>query len=218
MLLARKKINRIAKWFAIILAVIFGLSGVVLGVGSTTGNLFAGCASDSSSGLNSNSSFSDRENYLLNQIKQNPKDTDSMLQLANLYAGDDVARYQDAIDWFNKYLAIDTKNVDVRLRMGSLYLNKMNDPASAVKIDTEATSIDPKNANAFLQLGLAAKGAGQNQAAIDAWNQYLQLAPNSSYADQIKSEIDKLMHPTTTPATTVPAVPAPAPATPTTGQ
>ncbi|MCL6106605.1 MAG: tetratricopeptide repeat protein [Actinobacteria bacterium] len=212
MLLARKKINRIAKWFAIVLAAIFALSGVVLGVGSKTGNVFAGCAQSSSSGLSANSSFADRESYLKGQIKKNPNDTDSMLQLASLYAGDNVKRYKDAITWYQKYLAIDPKSpqsIEVRLDMGQTYV-KMNDTASAIKIDTEATTVDPTDAQAFLELGDVAKGQ-QNQVAINAWNRYLQLTPNSPYASDIKAEIDTLSHPATAPSTTVPA------ATPTTG-
>ncbi len=208
MLLNRKKINRIAKWFAIMLALIFALSGVVLGVGSKTGNVFAGCAQSSSS-VSASGAVKDRESFLLGQIKKNPKDADSIMQLATLYAGEDVKRYQDAISWFNKYLALVPKDINVRLEMGSIYLNDLNDPASAAKILTQATTIDPTNANAFLQLGLAEKDALQNQAAIQAWTRYLQLAPGSSYASQIRDQINQLAHPAQTAPPTTPAAPAP---------
>ncbi len=212
MLLNRKKINRIAKWFAIFLALIFALSGIVLGVGSKTGNVFAGCAQNSSN-VSASSSVKDRENYLLGQIKKNPNDTVSIAQLATLYAGDDVKRYQDAINWFNKYLTLVPKDVNVRLEMGNIYLNDLNDPASAAKILTQATTVDPTNTDAFLELGLAEKNALQNQAAIQAWTRYLQLAPNSSYASQIKDQINQLAHPAQTgPSTTAAPPGAPAPA------
>lgn len=225
MLLDRKKINRIARWFAIVLAIIFALSGIFLGVGSKTGNIFAGCAK-STSNISASSSFEERERYYLDLIQQNPQDKDSMLQLASLYASEGVGRYNDAINWFNKYLELDPKNVDVRIRIGSIYLNKLSDAASAVKVLTEATAIAPDNANAFLQLGLAAKTAGQNQTAILAWTKYLELDPNSSYASQIKDELAKLAtQPATTPTTAAepgsasnegaaapsPVAPAPAP-------
>ena len=212
MLLDRKKINRLARWFAIILAAIFGLSGIFLGVGSKVGgNIFAGCAQSTPS-VNSQSSFSDRESYFLDQLKKNPKDTDAMLQLASLYAGDDVKRYQDAITWFNNYLKVVPNDVNVRLRMGTIYMNGLNDPASAVKILTQATVIDPNNADAYVQLGLAAKAALQNQVAIQAWNKYLQLQPNGSYAADIKNQIAELSKPASSNAgtngtTAAPAVP-----------
>ncbi len=211
MLLNRKKINRIAKWFAIVLAFVFALSGIFLGVGSKVGgNIFAGCAQNSSS-ISASSSITDREKYLLGLIQKNPKDTDSIKNLASLYAGDDVKRYQDAINWFNKYLAIVPKDMTVRLEIGSIYLNKLNDPTAAAKASSQATSIDPTNANAFLQLGLAEKDALQNQAAIQAWTRYLQLAPGSSYAAQIKDQINQLAHPAQTGPSTTPGAPAPAP-------
>ncbi|MCL4310341.1 MAG: tetratricopeptide repeat protein [Actinomycetota bacterium] len=215
MLLDRKKINRISRWFAIALATIFALSGILLGVGSKVGgNIFAGCAQSTPS-ADSQSSVGDRESYFLTQLKQNPKDTDAMLQLANLYAGSNVKRYQDAITWFNKYLQIVPNSAEVRLRMGSIYMTDLNDPASAVKVLTDATKIDPGNADAYVQLGLAAKAALQNQVAIQAWNKYLQLQPNGSYAADIKNQINQLEHPAssntgTTGTSTAPAASAPA--------
>ncbi|MHB1413442.1 MAG: hypothetical protein ACYCXE_08845, partial [Thermoleophilia bacterium] len=70
------------------------------------------------------------------------------------------------------------------------------------------------NADAYVQLGLAAKAALQNQVAIQAWNKYLQLQPNGSYAADIKNQINQLEHPAssntgTTGTSTAPAAPAP---------
>ncbi len=222
MLLDRKRINRWTRWVAIVMAVTFALGTVFLGVGSKTGNIFAGCSKSSPSSISSSSSVEEREQYYLDQINQNPQDNISMLALANLYADDTVARYDDAITWFNKYLELDPKNVDIRLRIASLDINKTQNFDAAVKTLTEVTAMAPDNAMAFLLLGQAAKSAGQNQTAILAWNRYLELAPTSEYASLIKDEISKLTAlppvspPQTTtvpgsPGTSLPVTPAPAP-------
>ncbi len=205
MMLDRKKINRLTRWSAIILAVVFLLSFVLLGVGSSTmGDVFAGCNGTKS--ISSTSSFSDREKYYLAQIEDNPQDDAAMLQLANLYGDNSVGRYQDAITWFNRYLELNPDDVNVRMRIANIYINDLNDPQAAVTVMTEATTLAPQNAQTFYLLGLAQRQAGQNQAAILSWNRYLELAPDSSNADLIRQEIEKLaaLPPVTEPGGAIP--------------
>lgn len=191
MLLDRKRINRYTRWAAIILAVVFLLSFVLLGVGSSSaGNVFSGCNGTSQPG--SQNSLEDREQYYLDQLQADPQDGASMLALANLYADDGVARYEDAIQWFNKYLELNPENVDVRIRVAAIYSTKLGQSDQAIAILTEATTIAPTNANAFLQLGLAQRDAGQNQAAILSLSHFLELDPTNSSADAVRQEIEKL--------------------------
>lgn len=204
MLLDRKRINRFTRWAAIILAIIFLLSFVLMGVGSSAaGNFLAGCARSEQTGITPSSSFEEKEKFYLNQIAQNPQDNISVLQLAGLYADDSVGRYNDAVTYFDRYLETDPKNVDVRLRKASVQMTKLKDNQAAASTLTEATALAPTNAMAFLQLGQAAKAAGQNQTAILAWSRYLELAPGSEYASMIRDEIAKLSAlPAVTPPTT----------------
>lgn len=191
MLLDRKKINRLTRWAAIILAIVFLLSFVLLGVGSSSaGNVFSGC--DGSNEITSQSSFQDREEYYMEQLQLNPQDDVVMLQLAALYGDDSIARYQDAINWFNKYLELNPEDVDTRLRIASIYIFDLGEAQSAVAVLTEATQLEPDNADAFLQLGLAQRESGQNQAAILSLSRYLELSPGSANADDIRKEIETL--------------------------
>lgn len=191
MLLDRKRINRYTRWAAIILAVVFLLSFVLLGVGSSSaGNVFSGCdGTNQPANLNS---VEDREAYYLEQLEADPQDGASMLALANLYADDGVGRYEDAVDWFNKYLELNPDSVDVRIRIATIYSGKLGDPDRAIAILKEATTIAPDNANAFLQLGLAQRDAGQNQVAIMSLNHFLELDPTNSSADAVRQEIARL--------------------------
>ncbi len=197
MLLDRKKINRMTRWGAIILALLFLLSFVLMGVGSGTGlNVFAGCSKGS---ISSNSSFSDKEKYYLDQLEENPEDTDAMLALVALYSDNSIGRYEDAISYLEKYLELNPSDIDARLRIAAIYINDLSDPQSAIPVLMEATSAAPDNAQAFYLLGLAQRDAGQNQAAIVTWGHYLEMAPDSANADIIRQEIERLK---TLPATT----------------
>ncbi|MFA6000609.1 MAG: tetratricopeptide repeat protein [Thermoleophilia bacterium] len=206
------------RWFAIILAITFAFGTVLLGVGSKTGNIFSGCTKSSPSAINSSSSFEDREAFFKDQISQNPQDKDSMLALANLYAADDVARYDDAIVYYNMYLVVSPQSVDAMLLLGRTEMKK-GDNEAAVKALSQATQAAPTNTYAFFMLGQAAKAAGQNQTAILAWSRFLELSPNDTNAPLIKDEIAKLsalpaVTPQTnttagSPGTSIPVTPAP---------
>jgi tetratricopeptide (TPR) repeat protein len=185
MLLDRKKINRLTRWSAIILAVIFLLSFVLLGVGSSSaGNVFSGCNGNGS--ISSSSSFEDREKYYLNQLSDNPQDGSAMLALVSLYSDETIGRYDDAITYLNP------NDIDAQLRIAAIYINNLADYETAISELNQVTAAAPTNADAFYLLGLAQRQAGQNQAAIMAWNHYLELAPNSANADLIREEITKL--------------------------
>lgn len=210
MLLDRKKINRLTKWSAIILAAVFLLSFVLLGVGSSSaGNVFSGCSGSGS--ISASSSFEDKEQYYKDQLADNPQDTNAILALVSLYSDDSVGRYQDAIDYLYKYLELQPNDLDAKMRIASIYINKIGDNQAAIVVLNEVTAAAPDYADAFLQLGLAQKNAGQTQAAILSLNRYLELAPNSANADLVQQEIDKLM---SAPATTTPEETAPAATTP----
>ncbi|MES1248563.1 MAG: tetratricopeptide repeat protein [Actinomycetota bacterium] len=56
----------------------------------------------------------------------------------------------------------------------------------------QVTKLQPKNSNAWFQLGSAAQTAGDSAVAIKAYKQYLKLNPDSSSAAQIKQIIKQL--------------------------
>lgn len=224
MLMDRKRINRWARWFAIMLALTFAFGTVFLGVGSSTGDIFSGCDKSSPDSISSSSSIEDREAYYKSQIEQNPLDNDSMMALANLYADSNVGRYDDAITYYNMSLTVAPNNAATLVLIGKANINK-GDYAAAVKAITQATQVAPSEAYNFFLLGQAAKAGGQNQTAILAWNKYLELNPNDPNAQLIKDEIAKLATlpavstPETStvpgsPGTSTPVTPSPLPTTP----
>ncbi|MHB8792783.1 MAG: tetratricopeptide repeat protein [Thermoleophilia bacterium] len=219
----RKRINRWARWFAIMLALTFAFGTVFLGVGSSTGDIFSGCDKSSPDSISSSSSIEDREAYYKSQIEQNPQDNDSMMALANLYADSNVGRYDDAITYYNMSLTVAPNNAATLVLIGKANISK-GDYEAAVKAITQATQVAPTDAYNFFLLGQAAKAGGQNQTAILAWGKYLEMNPNDPNAQLIRDEIAKLatlpaVSPQTStvpgsPGTTAPVTPSPLPTTP----
>ncbi|RJQ47736.1 MAG: hypothetical protein C4534_00765 [Gaiellales bacterium] len=218
MLMDRKKIERWWRWAAIILAGIFLLSFVLLGVGSSSaGNVLQGC-NGSSESVNQDSYFVERENYYNGRLADDPNDVEAMIGLARLYAYQTQDRRMEGVALLDRAIAADPANVTARLEKANIYLQLLNDPGEATRLLAEAAAIAPDNAEVFLQLGIAAEQAGQNAQAIDAWNRYLQLDPDSNLADTIRGKIAVLETqppvaveaPVATPEEAAPEAPAPA--------
>lgn len=227
MLMDRKKIERWWRWAAIILAGVFLLSFVLLGVGSSSaGNVLQGC--------NGNSSVTD-DSYEAKQLEQErfyqgvlddadpTNDVEAMIGLARLYSTEYFSREMEAISLLDQAIVADPGNLTARFEKARIAAQQLNDPQQAMEVMSEAAAVAPDNPEVFLQLGLFAKAAGQNARAIVAWSRYLELAPDSNLADSIRGEIavlQTLPAVTSTEPVTIPeAAPgtspeAPAPASP----
>ena len=126
MLMDRKRINRWTRWFAIILAAVFALGTVFLGVGSKTGNLFSGC-SKSITRLDHFHRARSRTGKPTTRTRSTRirRTTDSMLALANLYADQTVGRYDDAIIWLQQGPGDRSRTMSTSVMLiGKAYMNK----------------------------------------------------------------------------------------------
>ena len=208
MLLDRKKIRKWAKWVALALAVIFGLSFLFLGVGygGAGFNLSAIFSRDNKTQTTKPQTAEEKLQSYLKTLEANPKDTTTMLEVATLYE----QMYKEGEGKGNEYLLkaaaflenaidVDPTVKDVYLRLANIYLSKdVQAYESAVKVLNKAASADPTNPQVFLKLGAAQQALGNKEAAILAWQKYLQLAPNGDMADVVKEQLDKLTATTTT--------------------
>ncbi len=201
MLLDRKRINRWAKWVALGLAIVFGASFVFMGVGTGIdidwGSLFTGSGSSKAT---SPSGPQERIAAYDATLATDPSNMDALLGAAADYSS--LGQPLKAAEYLEKAAVAAPDNIDIWMRLADIYMSSDGrDYAAAVRVLNQATLLDSNNAQAFLQLGAAERGAGNVSAAILSWNRYLQLEPTGDMADTVRSELSALSPPTTSGAT-----------------
>lgn len=213
MLLDRKRINFWARWTAIFLAIVFALGTVLLGVGSTTGNVFAGCAGQETV---RDDGYTSAETELKDRLAQNPADTATMRELALYY--DKSGQYPSAVQYYDEYLKLvpgDPQVMELKMvasfnagraqMVAGDYAQGAAGLQATIDIANQLVALNPANANAYKYQGYAARDLGQTETALAAFNRFLEIAPNDPWVGTVRDEIARLSAP---PATTVPASPA----------
>ena len=118
-----------------------------------------------------------RVQALTAQLKSDPKDAKATLDLANLYF--DAERWDDAIAWYEKAVALNPTNADASTDLGvSYYYTNKADEALA-RFET-SLKIDPKHTKTMLNKGIVlAFGKQDLAAATNEWKRVVELAPDS---------------------------------------
>ncbi len=131
------------------------------------------------------------ETKLLEEFaKKEPSNVNAWIKLANSLM--DSRRFAEAIDAYQKALAINPKNVDVRVDMGTCYRN-IGKPDVAVAEYKKALEIDPRHSYAHRNLGVVlADDIHDNAQAIKEFEKFLELAPNGPDAVQIRQKVQQL--------------------------
>ena len=215
MLLDRRRIKKWAKWVALILAIIFAASFLFLGVGYggagfniseifTTG----GCSAETDT--TEPQTAEEKLNTLLAAYEANPKDTTNMLAIATAYEdlyeagkGEGTEYLENAAAFLRNAIDVDPNLKEVYLRVANIYISGIGTaPAyqAAAEVLNKATVADPQNPEVYLKLGIAQQKLGNKQAAVLAWQKYLELDPNGEMADVVREQIKVLTETTTTTA------------------
>ena len=203
MLLDRRRIKKWAKWIALILAIVFVLSFLLLGVGYGGGagfNIFDALSCTNSRTTDTTLTQNARIDALLATLAQNPKDIVTMQALASAYL--DIDDAANAAKYLEQVIAVDPTQKDVYLRLAGLYANTLSNYSAAVIVLNKAQALDSENPDIYLQLGLAQRSLGNASAAIMAWQKYLTLAPNGDQAEAIRSAVATLSAQATTTTST----------------
>jgi cytochrome c-type biogenesis protein CcmH/NrfG len=198
LLLDRKRINKWAKWVALLLAVVFAGGFLFLGVGygGAGFNLSSIFTGNKTSSSNSQTPDAKIAAYQA-QLAQNPKDTTALLGLASVYQ--DAGDLTTAATYLEKVVAVDPTQKDVLNRLATIYLNtKVANYSAAAAVLNKLAALDPQNPDVYLKLGLAQNNLGHTEAAVLAWQKYLQLAPDGDMASVVKDQVDKLSKSETT--------------------
>jgi tetratricopeptide (TPR) repeat protein len=144
-----------------------------------------------------------------------PNDTEALRQLANLWGSvasrasneADAARAQAAeaagaqtfaqpnspfLQSAEQNKIADTLAAEANARADAAATEAQQAAGRQQQVYEKLTTLDPDDPSLFLSLGLAAQEAGDYQGAIDAFREFLELAPNDPTADQVKAQIKAL--------------------------
>ena len=110
-------------------------------------------------------------------VSSEPRNAEAHAQLGNTYF--DAERWNDAIQWYERSLAIDPgdPNVSTDLGVSYYYTNRTDE---ALKQFERSLQIDPKHTKTLLNKGIVlAFGKQDLAAAAEEWKKMVTLAPDS---------------------------------------
>ena len=109
-------------------------------------------------------------------------------ELANLYF--DAEKFDDAITWYEAALKLNPNDVNVSTDLGVSYYYT-NNPDKALAQLNRSLKIDSKHAKTLLNIGIVKAFAKQDlEGASKAWQQVIQLAPDSPEGQAAKRALD----------------------------
>jgi cytochrome c-type biogenesis protein CcmH/NrfG len=129
--------------------------------------------------------------------ERNPSDVETRVQLGNMYF--DGERYPEAVKWYQAALKVNPKHVNASTDLGIAYYYS-NQPDRALAQFDRSLAIDPKHSKTLLNLGIVRAFAKQDLVgAGKAWQQLLDVAPDSPEAALAKRGLEGLRtaHPET---------------------
>ncbi len=116
---------------------------------------------------------------LRGRLQQNPNDLAALVNLANLYF--DAGKYDQAIGYYKRALAIDPDNPDTR-----------TDYATALHGEDRDLEKKPDFAEALFNEGVVANAIGRRTQAIAAFRAFLRVAPHDERASDARTALQNL--------------------------
>ena len=109
--------------------------------------------------------------------KQNPNDTQSRVQLGNMFF--DAEQYPQAIGWYEQAIALNPKDTNVSTDLGVAYYYTNQADKALAQFDRSLKN-DPTHVKTLLNVGIVrAFGKRDLAGAAQAWEQVARLAPNT---------------------------------------
>lgn len=114
---------------------------------------------------------------LLEQLKQNPNDTDTLMKIGGYYFA--AQQFSAASTYYEKAANI-TPNADVLTKLSNAQFYGGQGEKAIATLD-QALKLDPKYANALYNLGILKwQVRGDVKGAISSWEQLLKLIPQNN--------------------------------------
>jgi cytochrome c-type biogenesis protein CcmH/NrfG len=126
---------------------------------------------------------------LLEAVKKDPVDYDSLVKLGNMFY--DAQQFPDAIQYYERALAIHPENPDVRTDMGTAYWYSGNADKALAAMET-SLKYRPGHPQTLFNLGWVKwQGKADPKGAIEAWEKLLKTNPNYPQKQQVEQYIAK---------------------------
>ncbi len=123
-------------------------------------------------------------------LKQDPKNLKALIEIGNLNF--DSNQIDEAVKYYSQALEIDPQDTDVRTDLGIMY-RRRGEIDKAIGEFKKAAQIDPRHANSRYNLGVVLLHDKRDiKGAIQAWEDYLKVEPDSPRAQNIRSQISKM--------------------------
>jgi cytochrome c-type biogenesis protein CcmH/NrfG len=127
---------------------------------------------------------------LRSTAERDPKDAATRVQLGNMYF--DAGRFEDAARWYEDALRVNPRDPDVSTDLGIAYYYT-NQADRALRQFEHSLSVDPRHSKTLLNLGVVrAFGKQDLKGAAEAWQQVLDLAPDSPEARAARQALEGL--------------------------
>jgi tetratricopeptide (TPR) repeat protein len=127
---------------------------------------------------------------LTDLASREPSNPAPRAQLGNLYF--DSEHYDDAIKWYSEAVKLAPNDPNVSTDLGVSYYY-MNQPDKALEQFDHSLKIDPKHAKTLLNVGIVkAFGKQDLEGAMKAWQDVVQIAPDSPEGQAAKRALDSL--------------------------
>jgi tetratricopeptide (TPR) repeat protein len=186
-------------------AIAFGVAGVAFGliagwiIGSqqalvrgTTGQAPVAAAAPAPGGTAPTAVLLDESkvNAFKSVAEREPTNPTPRVELANLYF--DAEKYDDAIKWYGDALKLAPNDVNVSTDLGVSYYYT-NQADKALEQFSHSLKVDPKHAKTLLNVGVVKAFGKQDLAgAQEAWEQVVQLSPDSPEGQAAKRALESL--------------------------
>ena len=203
MMMNRERIGFWVRLVSILLAAVFLISFIFLGVGTNLQYNVFDLFGNQDQPTQQQDQAPDPEQQIAvaqQDLKKDPKDPEKIKDLAGLYYN--AGRYDDAIQVLQKGQEAVPNDEEIPAFLGQIYSQQAQTATGKEKEELEdkaadafaaSAEVQPDDAQAYLLAGQAYDQAGQPADAIEYYNQYLDRAPKGQEAAKVKDRISALL-------------------------
>jgi len=123
------------------------------------------------------------------RVEANPKDSEALKELGNMYY--DIAKADEAIEYYSKYLEVVPDDAFVLNDIGRMYIaaGKTSEAVSSLE---RSIKLDPNLPQPLVNLGLAYAGVGEFEKSIEALNKAISLSTDQALTDSAKALLEQV--------------------------